>query len=160
MKHLLALSLLSASAMGFSPISSSEPSTGPGPDAVQLPAASSGANATIVIKTEPLQNHTTYFEINGQRGATIEGNQVYTALIAPGPILITVPGGKAESKAEFNAEADKEYVFEVALLPIPVYFGLGLIGELVRLAAHEPVIAYSIALKETKSILAAPPQPR
>jgi hypothetical protein len=153
MKHVLAFSLLAASAIVLSATSFAEPSIAPAADALQAAAAPPGANAKIVIKTEPLRNNKIDIEITGQRATSMEGNQVYATLVAPGAIAITVPGGKPESKVEFNAEANKEYVLEVALVPSTAGgFLFGVIGS-------SAMATYSIALKETKTISDGRPQP-
>ena len=110
------------------------------PLAIPLSQAASATNSRIVIKTEPLRGQTIDVKINGQRVASMDGDQVYSGVFASGNIIITVPGGKAE----FNAEANKEYTFEVALVPSTSGFIMfGLVGS-------SSMATYSITLKETR----------
>ena len=148
MKYLLAFSFLSISTMVFCASSSSEISNASGPAATPTSSTASEANAKIAIKTEPLRNNRIDVEINGRRVSAMEGNQVYSGVFAPGQMLITVPGGKAE----FNAEANKEYLLEIALIPSNTgYLLFGLMGS-------SAMATYSVTLKETRAILAAPAQ--
>jgi hypothetical protein len=148
MKHLLAFSFLSICTIVFCASSSSEVLNALGPAATPTSSAASEPNAKIAIKTEPLRNNKIDVEINGQRVASMEGNQVYSGVFAPGQMLITVPGGKTE----FNAEADKEYLLEIALIPSNTgYLLFGLMGS-------SAMATYSITLKETRAILAAQPR--
>jgi hypothetical protein len=148
MKHLLAFSFLSIATMVFSASSSSEVSNAPAPAATPTSAAPSEANAKIAIKTEPLRNNKIDVEVNGRRVASMEGNQVYSGVFVPGQMLITVPGGKTE----FQAEANKEYLLEIALIPSNTgYLLFGLMGS-------SAMATYSITLKETRAFLAAQPR--
>jgi hypothetical protein len=100
------------------------------------------AKAGIVITTEPLRGNTADIEINGKRVASIGVDQVYKGLFDPGKIVINVKGGKAEIEAQPN----KEYVFEIAMLPSTTGFMLfGLVGS-------SAMANYSIVLKDTRDL--------
>ncbi len=114
--------------------------------AVPLSGAASATNSRIVIKTEPLRNNTIDIKINGQKVATMGGNEVYSGVFSPGWILITVQGGEAK----INAEANKEYVFEIAF--VGSTSGFLLFG----LAGSSMSATYTITLKNTSDIEALP----
>jgi hypothetical protein len=110
--------------------------------AVPLSQTASATNSRIVIKTEPLRGESTEVKINGQKVATMEGNQVYSGIFSPGLVLITTKGGEAK----INAEANKEYVFEISFVGSASGFALfGLAGSGLN-------ATYPVTLKATSNI--------
>ena len=67
--------------------------------------------AAILVTSEPLRGNTPSIEINGKRVGSIGVDQPYKASLEPGKTTVSIKG----DKVEFNAEPNKEYVFEVAM---------------------------------------------
>ena len=107
-------------------------------------ALAAPGKARVVITSEPLGGVGTKaeVEINDQRVASVGSDDPYSGEFTPGRMVVTVNGGKVE----FNAEANKEYLLEVALVPSTGgAFAFGLVGAM-------SMGTYKITLKETRDV--------
>jgi hypothetical protein len=106
--------------------------------------------ARIVITSEPLggEGVTADVEINGKPVASVGVEDKYSGVFFPGKIAVTVKG----DKFEFDAEANKEYALEIALVPSRGgFFLFGMAGAM-------SMGTFKLTLKETKPLLAAEQQ--
>ena len=114
-------------------------------------AVAAAGKARVVITSEPLGGlgAKAEVEVNGQRVASVGSDDPYSGEFTPGKMVVTVEGGKAE----FNAEPNKEYLLEVALVPSTGgAFAFGLVGAM-------SMGTYKITLKETRDVNVLTRQP-
>ena len=141
-----AVAVLASAMLVSSMAYAQSPQSGALADSRLLSESPSRINSKIVIKTEPLRNNKIDVELNGQRLKAMEGNETYSAVVSPGKLRIAVPGDKPEARVEFVAEANKEYLFNVALV------GSTSGGFLFGIVGSSAMATYSIELKETRFI--------
>jgi len=94
--------------------------------------------------------------VNDKRVAELWRGESYAGVIQPGKVVLAADAWSTPGnfRAHFNAEADREYTFEVSPrgghLATLVFFGI--VGAAVDASIDENTGPFSIYLKETKPL--------
>lgn len=95
-------------------------------------------------------------DVNGARVAELWRGESYAEVVQPGKVVLATDAWSTPGnfRAHFNAEADREYTFEV--LPRGGHYAtlafFGIVGAVVDASIDENTGPFSIYLKETKPL--------
>ncbi len=95
-------------------------------------------------------------DVNGERVAELWRGESYAGVVQPGRIVLATDAWSTAGnfRAHFNAEADREYIFEVSPrgghMATLTFFGI--VGAAVDASIDENTGPFSIYLKETKPL--------
>lgn len=95
-------------------------------------------------------------DVNGERAAELWRGESYAVALEPGKVILSTNAWSTSGRfvSHFTAEADREYVFEIA--PRGGHFAtlsfFGVVGGAVHAAIDENTGPFSIYLKETRAL--------
>lgn len=148
-----ALSILVGFVFAISGCATTHPGVVQSPSSIQAPPGK--AKVVITRNTDALfLGVQARIDVSGDRVAELWRGESYTGVLQPGKVILSTDAWSTPGRfmAHFNAEPDKEYVFEISPrgghYATLVFFGI--VGSAVDSAIDENTGPFAITLKEIK----------